>query len=158
MEIKFTPEAIKRCEEIFGRYPARRAALLPVLHLAQEQFGYVSREVEEYVAGVMELPVSDVHEVVTFYTLLHQRPIGKYHFQVCRNIACHLLGYDNILQRLRERLGISSGETSADRRYSIETVECLAACEMAPMLQLNDDYIGRLTPEKVDQIIEGLKE
>jgi len=156
MQIEFTEQSKRRFADIVGRYPVRRAALLPVLHLAQEQFGYVSREVEEYVAQVMELPVSDIHEVVTFYTLFHQKPIGKYHFQVCRNIACHLLGYDQIIKRCVEKLSVRPGETSADGRYSLATVECLAACETAPMMQLNDDYIGNLTAEKIDAIIEGL--
>lgn len=156
MRIEFTEESKQHFADIVGRYPVRRAALLPVLHLAQEQFGYVSREVEEYVAELMELPVSDIHEVVTFYTLFHQKPIGKYHFQVCRNIACYLLGTDQIIKRCVEKLSVRPGETSPDGRYSLATVECLAACETAPMMQLNDDYIGNLTAEKIDAIIEGL--
>lgn len=156
MKVEFSEQSKQRFNDIVGRYPVRRAALLPVLHLAQEQFGYVSREVEEYVAEVMELPVSDIHEVVTFYTLFHQKPIGKYHFQVCRNIACHLRGYDQIIERCVEKLSVRPGETSPDGRYSLATVECLAACETAPMMQLNDDYIGNLTAEKIDAIIEGL--
>jgi NADH-quinone oxidoreductase subunit E len=137
-------------------YPDKRGALLPVLHLAQDTFGYVSLEVEEYVAGLFDLTPAHVHEVVTFYTLFFQRPKGRHVVSVCQNLTCHLLGAKGIVQHLVERLGVEVGETTPDGRVTLVTVECLCACELAPMMQVDDRYEGRLTSERVDQILEGL--
>jgi len=137
-------------------YPDKRGALLPVLHLAQDVFGYVSLEVEEYVAGLFDLSPAHVHEVVTFYTLFFQRPKGRHVISVCQNLTCHLMGAKGIIQHLTERLGIDVGETSSDGRVTLTTVECLCACEQAPMMQVDDRYEGLLTRDKVDRILGGL--
>jgi NADH-quinone oxidoreductase subunit E len=153
---EFTAEQLGEVRRLQGLYPDKRGALLPVLHLAQEVFGHVSLEVEEYVGGLFELSPAHVHEVVTFYTLFFQRPPGRHVVSVCHNLTCHLLGSKSIVEHLTRRLGIEVGETTADGRVTLLTVECLCACEQAPMMQVDERYEGLLTPEKVDRIIEGL--
>ena len=153
---EFTPEQLQEVRRLQGLYPDRRGALLPVLRLAQDVFGYISLEIEEYVAGLFELSAAHVHEVVTFYTLFFQQPPGRHVVSVCHNLSCHLLGSKAIVEHLTQRLGIEVGETTADGHVTLLTVECLCACEQAPMMQVDDRYEGLLTPEKVDRIIEGL--
>lgn len=137
-------------------YPQKRGALLPVLHMAQDTFGYISLEVEEYVAGLFDLSPAHVHEVVTFYTLFFQQPKGRHVVAVCQNLSCHLAGAALILAHLKERLGIDVGETTDDGRITLQAVECLCACEAAPMMQVDDRYELNLTPDTCDRIIEGL--
>jgi NADH-quinone oxidoreductase subunit E len=154
---EFTAEQLNEVRRLQGLYPDKRGALLPVLTMAQEVFGYVSLEVEEYVAGLFELSPAHVHEVVTFYTLYFQQPKGRHVVSVCHNLSCHLLGAKAIVEQLTRRLGIEVSETTADGRVTLLTVECLCACEQAPMMQVDDRYEGQLTPEKVDRILEGLR-
>jgi NADH-quinone oxidoreductase subunit E len=153
---EFTTEQLGEVRRLQSLYPDKRGALLPVLHLAQDTFGYVSLEVEEYVGGLFDLAPAHVHEVVTFYTMFFQRPKGRHVVSVCHNLTCHLLGAKTIIDHLKERLGIDVGETTADGRITLQTVECLCACEQAPMLQADDRYEGHLTPERVDRVLEGL--
>jgi NADH-quinone oxidoreductase subunit E len=137
-------------------YPDKRGALLPVLHMAQDTWGHVSLEVEEYVASLFDLSPAHVHEVVTFYTLFFQQPKGRHVVAVCQNLSCHLAGAPLIIAHLKERLGIDVGETTDDDRITLQAVECLCACEAAPMMQVDDRYELNLTPEKCDRILEGL--
>ena len=139
-----------------GLYPDPRGALLPVLHLAQDTFGWISLEVEEYVAGLFDLSPAHVHEVVTFYTLYFRGPHGRHVVAVCHNLSCHLAGAQEILAHLKRRLGVEAGETTEDGRITLQAVECLCACEAAPMAQVDDRYELNLTPEKVDRLLEGL--
>ena len=139
-----------------GLYPDKRGALLPVLHLAQETFGYVSLDVQRYVASLFDLSPAHVHEVVTFYTLYFQQPKGRHVVAVCHNLSCHLAGAPLILAHVKERLGIDVGETTDDGRITLQAVECLCACEAAPMMQVDDHYEMNLTPGKVDAILGGL--
>jgi NADH-quinone oxidoreductase subunit E len=155
--ITFSPEQLAEVRRLQGLYPDRRGALLPVLHMAQDAFGWVSLEVEEYVAGLFELAPAHVHEVVTFYTLYFQRPKGRHVVAVCHNLSCYLAGSRDILAHLQRRLGIEAGETTDDGRVTLQSVECLCACEAAPMAQVDDRYELDLTPEKVDRILEGLR-
>jgi NADH-quinone oxidoreductase subunit E len=155
--ITFSPEQLAEVRRLQGLYPDRRGALLPVLHMAQDAFGWVSLEVEEYVAGLFELAPAHVHEVVTFYTLYFQRPKGRHIVAVCHNLSCYLAGSRDILAHLQRRLGIEPGETTDDGRVTLQSVECLCACEAAPMAQVDDRYELDLTPEKVDRILEGLR-
>lgn len=156
MSFKFTEENQKKFEEVVSRYPDRMAAMLPTLWLAQGQQGWISPEIMEYVAGLLEVSPSKVYEVVTFYTMFHEQPIGKYHFQVCRTLSCQLCGSEEVREHLSKKLGIKVGETSADGRFTLTEVECLGSCGTAPMLQLNDDYHEDLTAEKLDQLIGSL--
>ena len=154
---EFSAEQLAEVRRLQSLYPDKRGALLPVLHLAQDTFGYISLEVEEYVAGLFDLYPAYVHEVVTFYTLFFQKPKGRHIVSVCHNLSCHLAGAPDILDHLRRRLGIEPGGTTDDGRVTLLAVECLCACEMAPMLQVDDRYEGNLTPETVDRLIDQLR-
>ncbi|HET7342948.1 MAG TPA: NAD(P)H-dependent oxidoreductase subunit E [Methylomirabilota bacterium] len=155
--IAFSPEQLAEVRRLQGLYPDRRGALLPVLHMAQDTFGYVSLEVQEYVAGLFELSPAHVHEVVTFYTLFFQTPKGRHVVAVCHNLSCSLAGAPSILAHVKRTLGIEVGETTDDGRITLQSVECLCACEAAPMAQVDDRYELNLTPEKIDRILAGLR-
>lgn len=152
---EFTSRNLERCRDYLKRYPTKQAAMLPVLHLAQEQHGFISKDVEAAVAEVLEVPEVEVHKVVTFYTLFHQRPVGRHQIRLCMNLACWLRGSQRIKQHLEEKLGVASGGTTSDGNITWEAVsDCMGACEDAPMMQLDKDYYDELTPEKVDRILE----
>ena len=153
---QFTAEQLAEVRRLQGLYPDKRGALLPVLHLAQDTFGYVSLEVEEYVAGLFDLSPAHVHEVVTFYTLFFQQPKGRHVVAVCQTLSCHLMGAKGIIEHLKARLGVEDGETTPDGKTTLLAVECLCACEGAPMMQVDDRYEVNLTSQKVDQILAGL--
>ena len=152
---EFTSENQERFQQILARYPNKRAAMLPTLHLAHEQQGYITPEVEEVVAELLEVPLVDVHEVLTFYTLYFRQPMGRHHLRLCMSISCWLRGSDRIKEHLNNKMGVESGAITEDGSFSWESVpDCLGACEMAPMMQVDEDYHGPLTPERVDQILE----
>jgi NADH-quinone oxidoreductase subunit E len=155
--VAFSDAELRRVRDLQALYPERRAALLPVLRMAQEAFGHISPEVETYVAGLFELAPAHVHEVVTFYTLFFRAPVGRHVVSVCHNLSCWLRGAEDVLAYLQERLGIEPGETTADGRVTLLRVECLCACEIAPMMQVDDDYVGPLTRERIDRALEGLR-
>lgn len=156
MAVVFSEKALKEYETILSRYPEREAAILPTLHLAQKEFGYISAEVMEYVSGLLGFTEARVHGVATFYTMYHKEPVGSYHLQVCKNISCSLLGARHIIGYISEKLGIKPGETTADQKFTLSLVECLGSCGTAPMMQINDEYYEDLTLERVDEIIDGL--
>ena len=156
MPVEFAPEQLSEVTRLQRLYPDRRGALLPVLHLAQEVFGYISEDVEKYVGTLFDLSPAHVHEVVTFYTMYWRRPRGRHVLSVCHNLSCHLMGAQEIIAHLKSRLGIEPGETTDDGRVTLLTVECLCACEMAPMLQVDDRYEGHLTAEKVERLVDDL--
>ena len=147
---------VHQFDEIVARYEQPRAALLPVLHAAQDFMGYISSGVEQSVAQYMSIPLVDVHEVVTFYSLYHKKPYGKYWIQLCRTTSCWLRGGEDIEAHIKNKLGIEAGQTTEDGRFTFETAECLCACEKAPMMSVNGKYYGPLTPPLVDEILGGL--
>ena len=153
---EFSTEQLAEVRRLQDLYPHRQGALLPVLHMAQETFGHISLETEAYVASLFDMAPSHVHEVVTFYTLYFQEQPGRHILSVCHNLSCHLAGAQGILAHLKSRLGIDAGETTADGKVTLLAVECLCACEAAPMMQVDDRYELNLTPAKVDAIVEGL--
>jgi NADH-quinone oxidoreductase E subunit len=157
MEFKFTEDNLKRIEKSLSKYPHKRAALMPALYIAQEQNGFISGEVMNEVAKILEITPEDVLGVVTFYTMYHQQPVGKYHIQVCTNISCMLKGGYDIYERVKEKLGIDNLQVSPDKLFSLEEVECMGSCGTAPMIAVNEDYYENLTKEMTDQIIESLK-
>src|SRR3989338_4274471 len=157
MAVEFSPETLKRFEEIVSRYPKKEAAMLPVLYLAQGEFGYLGSEAIEYVAKLMDLSSARVYGVVTFYTMLNMKPVGRYHIQVCRTLPCALMGSDRITACGKRRLGLNVGETTADGKFTLSEVECLASCGTAPMMQVNDDYHENLTEKRVEEILQRLK-
>ena len=144
-------------QKIVAKYDDKRAATLTLLHFAQSKIGYVTPEAEEWVSWHADVPIVHVHEVVTFYSMYHQKPAGKHHIRFCTSLSCMLNGSEPLLGHLKNKLGIQNGETSADGRFSLEEAECLCACEHAPMMQVNGPYYMDLTPKKIDEIIEGLK-
>lgn len=157
MAFEFTTENKRKFDEILSRYPVKRAAMLPALWLAQRQEGWISHEAMEYVGGLLGLSAAKVYEVATFYTMFNLKPVGKYHFQVCRTLPCQLVGAECITEQLEKKLGLKLGETSADGRYTLTEVECLGSCGSGPMLQLNDDYHENLNEQKLDELIASLK-
>lgn len=144
-------------QELLTRYPTRQAALVPSLYIAQEQFGYLSVEVMEYVAGRLGLPPSQVLNTATFYTLLHKKPVGKYVVQVCTNVSCYLRGCDAVVNALKGKLGIELGETTADGLITLEEVECVGSCGTAPVLQVNLDFHENISPEHAMALVDSLK-
>jgi NADH-quinone oxidoreductase E subunit len=157
MALEFSTEAYKRFEETVGRYPKKEAAMLPVLYLAQEEFGYLSPDAIEYVARLMGQSPAQVRGVVSFYTMLYMKPIGRYHIQVCRTLPCALRGAERLTSFLEKALGIEVGQTTEDGRFTLSEVECLASCGTAPMMQINDDYYENLTDAKTAEILGSLK-
>ena len=157
MALEFTPETLKKFEATVARYLKKEAAMLPVLFLAQQEFGHLGPEAIEYVAKLMEQAPARVHGVVSFYTMYNMKPIGRHHIQVCRTLSCALRGAENVTGFLKKKLGIEPGQTTPDGRFTLSEVECLASCGTAPMMQVNDDYYENLTEAKIDEILDGLK-
>lgn len=153
MKAEYLPEL----DRLVGKYEQKKAALLPVLHYVQEKEGLISLQAEEDVAHYLEIPVVHVHQVVSFYHLFHEVKKGKCHFSVCETTACALLGAEDIIEHLQKRLGIKPGETTSDGKFSLSVVECLGACEIAPIMQLNKEYKGLLNKKMVDELIDLYK-
>ncbi len=149
-----TPEIKTKADKIVANYEQRRAALLPVLHLVQESYGFISEKAEMEVAAYIGIPPVDIKEEITFYTLYRSKPCAKHEFNVCRTLSCSLRGQEEIVAHLENKLGIKVGERTTDGQFALNEVECLGACEMAPMMQLGHEYIGLLTKEKIDQILK----
>ncbi|MGH7844298.1 MAG: NADH-quinone oxidoreductase subunit NuoE [Candidatus Binatia bacterium] len=156
MSLEFTQQALRQFNEIVARYPKKEAAMLPVLYLARQEFGHLTGEVIAYVAEIMDLPVARVYGVVTFYTMLNMKPVGRHHIQVCRTLPCALMGAEKITALLKAKLGIEVGETTADGKFTLSEVECLASCGTAPMMQINDDYYESLSEDRVATILASL--
>ncbi len=157
MSPEFSDKIKKEVEGIIARYPEKKAALLPVLHVAQREFGYISEDTEKMVAAILGVKPIEVREVITFYTMYNRKPVGKYHIQVCSNLTCSLLGGDSLLEYLQTKLKVEPGGTTEDQKFTLSTVECLGACEEAPCMMVNFDYFGRLDEKKIDKILDNLK-
>lgn len=142
---------------ILSRYPVKRSALLPLLYLAQREQGYITEAAMTEIAQILQLTPPQVYETITFYTMFNLKPVGKFHLQVCKSLMCALVGSDTVIGWIKQKLGISPGETTADGLFTLNTVECLAACGTGPMMQINEDYYERLTEEKVDRILAELR-
>jgi len=157
MSFKFTNENLLRIEEVRKKYPTSLASVMPVLYIAQEQNGFISNEVMEEIAGLLNIDKVKVLSTVTFYTMYHTKQMGKYHIQVCTNVSCMLRGAYDIWDGVKEKLGIDNMQVTADEKYSLEEVECMGACGYAPMIAVNEDFFENLTKEKVFEIIDSLK-
>ena len=158
MEIKFTEDNLKKLEEIKSRYPTAHAALMPVLWIAQEQFGWISKEVMEYVGGLLNIPAEHILGVVNFYTMYNSKPVGKFHLQVCTNVSCMLRGGYDVLDYITNKLNIKPGETTSDGLFTVTEVECLGSCSTAPMMQVNNYFEENLNNEKIDKLLSGMSE
>jgi NADH-quinone oxidoreductase E subunit len=154
----FTEELLKEAENIIAQYPQRKAAIMPLLWLVQEKLGYIPKEAIDEVAELTGTTPVHVEAVVKFYEMFHERPVGKYQLMLCTNVSCLLRGADKTLQKLKEVLGIDIGETTPDGLFTLEEVECLAACDKAPVLLVNAvELFENVTPDKVEQIVAELR-
>ncbi len=140
-------------------FPDKRSLILPGLYLIQKEKGFVDQESMEYLANKIGDPIqlADVYGVATFYTMYNKKPVGKYHIQVCANISCFITGSDSVTAHICQKLGIQKGETTKDKKFTLNEVQCLGACGFGPMMQINEDYYEFLTPEKIDQVLGSLE-
>lgn len=154
----FTAERLAKAQEIIARYPEgkQKSALLPLLHLVQEQEGWVSETAMDTVAEILHILPIEVYEVATFYTMFHLEPVGKHVIEYCRTGPCCLMGGVEIYHYLQQKLGITTGETTADGKFTLKEVECLAACGWGPVFQIREKYYTHLTEDKIDSIIAEL--
>ena len=156
MSVVFSKEKLDKVAEIISRYPEgkQKSALLPVLHMAQDEFGgWLDVPVMDYVATLLKIEPIEVYEVASFYSMYNLKPVGKYMFEVCQTGPCMLNGSDNIIDYIKQKLNIGVGETTADGMFTLKTVECLGACGYAPMMQLGKHYREHLTKDKVDAVV-----
>ena len=153
---KFSDEKLAKVQEIIARYPdgKQKSALLPVLHLAQEEFGWLSSDTMDYVASLLSIEPIEVYEVATFYSMYNLQPVGRYTFEVCQTGPCMIKGSDDIISYIEQKLNIKPGQTTEDGMFTLKTVECLGACGYAPMMQMGKFYKEHLTKEKIDAIID----
>ncbi len=155
----FSDKAKEEIEQALKKYPNRRSAVMDVLRIAQrERGGHIVKEDIEEISGILGMQAVEVNASAAFYTMYNvEKPVGKYHIQVCRNISCSLLGAENLIKHMERELNIKLGETTPDKKFTLSTVECLGSCGTAPMMQINDDYYESLTAEKIDKILKDLK-
>ncbi|MFN4083203.1 MAG: NADH-quinone oxidoreductase subunit NuoE [Bacteroidia bacterium] len=159
-QIQFSPETLALVHKIISRYPQgkQKSALLPVLHLAQAEFdGWLSVPVMDYVASLLNLQPIEVYEVASFYSMYNLKPVGKCLIEVCRTSSCWLLGAEDIVRHIENKLGIKEGETTSDGMFTLKTVECLGSCGTAPMMMCGAQFYENLTFEKVDNILDQIK-
>ena len=157
-DVAFSSESEAEFQKTVARYANKTAATLPVLWIAQNQFGWLSPEVMELVAEKLELPYARILGVASFYTMFKLKPTGRFHVQICRNLSCAMFGAEKATERVCKKLGVKPGETTADQMFTVEQVECLAACGMAPVVQVNTDYYGEMKGDKLEQLVDVLKE
>ena len=153
---EFPPEARERIDRILARYPTKQAALLPILWVAQETWGWVSREAAEEVARIVEVPPAHVSGVLTFYTMYNLAPVGRHLLQFCTSISCHLAGAGQLLDHCRRRLGIDMNQTTPDGKFTLTEVECIAGCDRAPSMMVNDAYHEPMDAARLDALLERL--
>jgi len=153
VEPKFSEARLQEIEALVARYPAPRSALLPVLHLAQQDFGYLSMDVQQLVADTLDVRLMQVREVVTFYTMFREQPCGKYLVEVCTNAGCMLNGADDLVRHLCDKLDIKVGETTPDGLFTVTEVECAGACGGAPVVQINNEYHEKVDAAHLDAFV-----
>ena len=155
----YTAERLARFQEIVARYPAdrKRSAVLPALYLVQHQLGYVTAAAMRYVAGLLDMTPADVEDVVSFYTMFYTRPVGKFVLQVCRTLSCALNGAERVTESLSEKLGIRPGQTDATGTFTLLEVECLGACDRAPVVMVNDAWHECQKPEDASRLVDDLR-
>jgi NADH-quinone oxidoreductase E subunit len=157
MNIEFSAEELEKLEAIKAKYPETKAALMPLLWMAQNKWGWLSPEVLKYASELLGLPLAHVEGVANFYTMYFKKPMGKKHIQVCTNVSCMLRGGDKVLDKFSEKLLIGNNETTADGEFSIEEVECMGACGGAPMIAVNEDYFENFDINKIDEFLANQK-
>jgi NADH-quinone oxidoreductase subunit E len=155
-ETRLTDANVSLAKDIVSRYPRPKSALIPLLHLSQEQNGYVTEEAMEHIAELLGLTPAEVYGTATFYEMFKFEPVGRYCVNICTNISCQLVGAWELLEHAEQRLGVKAGSTTGDGQFTLEDVECIAACTEAPALQVNYRYRYRVTPESFDQLVDDL--
>jgi NADH-quinone oxidoreductase E subunit len=150
--------AQKRIADLKNRFTHRKSAILPAMHVVLEEVGYHHRDIIRQVAELLELSEMEVNETLSFYTYFPREGVGKYHIQVCTNVSCMLLGAEQLVSYLEEKLGVKVGETTSDGLFTLTAVECLGSCGTAPVMQINQNYYENLTKAKVDEILSALRE
>lgn len=153
----FSKAVEKELQDLLQKYPSKRSALIPALHVVQRELGYLTTEGIQYVANLVGLSTAQVMEVATFYLMFFTKPVGKNVVWVCHNLSCTLRGAEEIIDRCEKRLGIKCGETTTDGKFTLMRQECLASCDTAPVIQVNDDYEENLTLAKLDEILDKLR-
>ena len=153
----FTPENQAKFDEILKRYPVKRSALLPALHLLQEQEGWLSTAALEFAAELLDLTPAQVHDTATYYSMYRFKPFGRTHIEVCTNLSCALAGADALIESTCRKLGVAEGERTGDGKFTVNRVECLAACGGGPCMQVNFAYHENLDEAKVDALLETLR-
>ena len=143
--------------ELKNQYPSARSAILPALHIVQAQFGFIPAEPMQELADILGILRGDVEQVVTFYRMYNQKPVGKFHIKICDSISCYLRGSDELIAQGLNKLGTKLNETTADGQITLSKIECLAACASAPCLQVNDEYVYNVEPEQFDEMLDTLK-
>jgi NADH-quinone oxidoreductase subunit E len=157
MKLVMSSQLTARFDKLAGAYPVKRSALVPMLLYAQVEFGYISDEMIAEIARRLELHTVQVEETLEYYSMLHRKPVGKFHVQVCTNISCLLVGCEDLYEHAKKKLGVGHKQTTADGQFSLEEVECMGACSWAPAVEINYDFHHFVTPEKLDQLIDGLR-
>lgn len=157
MTVQFNEASRAEIDRILPRYPNKMAACLPLLYVAQAQFGHLDQAAMDLVADTLDLPKTHVYGVATFYTMYNKKPVGKYHVQACTNVSCMLCRAYDVMARLEKKLGIKRGQTTDDGLFTLTEVECLAYCGTAPAVQVNEEIHELVTPDQVDAIIDKLK-
>ncbi len=155
--VEFTPENKSRFEKTVAKYEQAQSALMPTLYIAQEQFGFLSPPVLDYVAKLLNIPVAHAYEVVSFYGMYKKKDMGRYCLQVCNNVTCTMRGSEDLLAVVKEELGLSPNEMTADKKFSLINVQCLGSCDTAPVVQVNEDYVEKLNPQKFREYLRKLK-
>lgn len=157
MALSFSKESEERIEKLLPKYPTKMAACLPLLWLAQEDFGWISEDAMRLVADRLELPLTHVYGVATFYTMYNKKPVGHYHVQVCTNISCMICGGYEVFDAFSRELGVQNGQTTGDKLFTLQEVECLAACGGAVAVQINKDYHEHIKPADVPELVRKLR-
>jgi NADH-quinone oxidoreductase subunit E len=157
MAVEFSAENERQIERLLARYPNKRAACIPVLHLAQAQFGYLSGDAIDLVAKKLDLSPAEVFGTASFYTMFRFKPEGRHHVEICTNISCMIGGAYKLVEHCEKKLGCKLGETTKDGAFTLREVECLAACDLAPMMQLDEDFVGPLDVNQLDKLLEDLQ-
>lgn len=156
MSVSFSDVELQHIEQLKARYPESKAAIMPVLWMAQQKWGWLSEDVMRLVGDVLELPYAHVKGVATFYTMYFKKPMGRHHVQVCTNVSCMLRGGEQLLQHVMQRLNVRNNEATADGLFSLEEVECMGACGGAPMVAINETFYESITTEELDRLLASI--
>ena len=156
MSFKLKPDQTRKYKALLKQYPDKRSLALPVLHMAQEQEGFLSIDTIKGVAELLQVPPAQMMDTVTFYSMFYLQPRGKYLLQVCQTLSCSLAGADQVVDHIAAKYHLKPGETSEDGRFTLAKVECLGSCGTAPVVQINDDYYEKMAVDKVDRVLDKL--